>query len=263
LMLVVVVGTVLAKPTAATIDGNISDWSDATCYSDPGGADDESSPMRADITRFCIHVDSSYLYVLLTWDDTLPNGGGSSAGVRLDINDDMVYDYIILDTISRSGSTLVANQARVHTCTAGNCGNGGAVCDQGGSPTCSSLGVLEAVNNNSSDPFAHTSGCDGTNCTTQDAFVEMAIPWSVFGMAGPPSPQTFGNYGSFPSGPAQAPKDSTGSNGISCTPTGGCFISSPTAVTLLSNEAIAVRGPLAVSLVALLGLVTVLAVRKR
>lgn len=256
--------TVLASPGPATIDGNITDWSNTTCYADPGGGDDDSSPDRTDINRFCVYVDNTYLYILMAWDDTLPNGGESPAAIRLDFNDDSSYDYIILDSINRSGSTLVANRARVHTCIGGNCANGSNVCNQAGSPTCSSLGVLEAVSNNSSDPFSRPSAdCDGTNCNNLDAFVEMAIPWPVFGRSGPPSPQTFGNYGSFPAGPAQAPKDSTGSNGISCTPTGNCFISAPTVVSLRSTEVTTVRSSHAIFLIILLGLATILIAAKK
>jgi hypothetical protein len=263
LMVAAVVGVVFALPGPTTIDGNISDWLDTTCFADPGGGDDETAPMRADITRFCVYVDSGYLYVLMAWDDTLPNGGSSTAGVRLDINDDMIYDYIVLDTISRSGTVLTANKTHIHTCTAGDCSNGGSICDQAGTPTCSSLGVLEGVTNNSTDPFDHTaSGCSGPACEDFDAVVEIAIPWSAFGLSGPPAPQAFGNYGSYPSGPAQAPKDSNGTNGISCTPVGNCYISTPTAITLLSSEAVVTKGPLALLLVALAGVTTLWVARK-
>jgi hypothetical protein len=264
LMVTAVVGVAFALPGPTTIDGNPTDWLDSACFTDPGGGDDESSPIKADITRFCVYVDSSFLYVLMAWDDTLPAGGGSSAGLRLDIDADQVYDYIVLDTIDRSSGVLIADQTRIHSCTAGDCTNGGSVCNETGAVTCSSLGVLEAVDDSATDPFAHpASGCTGTSCETLDAFVEIAIPWSVFGLAGPPAPQAFGNYGSYPSGPAQAPKDSNGENGISCTPIGHCYISTPTAILLSSSEAVAIKGPLVVLLVAFVTVMTLWFARKR
>jgi hypothetical protein len=239
LLLLITTVIAFALPNSNTIDGDPSDWSDATCTIDPGGADDETDPLRADITQFCIHLDDSFLYIFMAWDDTLPEDGDSTAGVRVDITGNGTYDFIILDTITDSGGSLSAGQVRIDTCDDdGDCGNGDLTCDDGGTPTCSSQGVLEDADDESPDPFSHTGNvCDGTDCLDDDAFVEIAIPWDVLDIDDPPDPQTFGNFGSFPSGPAQNPEDGTGTDGISCLPNGTCFPSTPTAITLINLTA--------------------------
>ena len=61
----------------------------------------------------------------------------------------------------------------------------------------------------------------------------MAVPWTLLGYAGPPNPHLFGDYGSYPSGPAQDPKDAVANgDGIACQPDGICYVSTPTAVAM-------------------------------
>lgn len=256
-------GIVWALPDATSIDGDPGDWSDATCLIDEGGADDETSPTTADITEFCAHVDDDYIYVAMAWDHTAFTGGNAStAGTRLDVDADGLFDYNVLATL---GDTPVEIQGySIGSCDAtGACGNADDVCasDGGGGGPCT--GSLSAVSTLWQDPFGPTgrSGnvCNGDNCTSFDAFVELAIPWRLLGLTGPPNPHVFGDYGSYPSGPGQAPKDDVASgNGISCQPDGTCYVSTPTAITLagmnVAGEVSSWQWVVALAVVALLAL---------
>ncbi len=232
-----------ALPAFGTIDGNPADWSDATCFTDPGGVDDERSPHRADITEFCVHSDASYLYLLMAWDDTGFSGGtASTAGVRFDLNGDGVYDRFILATLDTEPISGLAYS--IGSCDGtGACNNANDICSSDGSGGGACTGAAGAANGNWDDPYDPTPGhgaggiCSGTNCRTQDAFVELAVPWNLFNMPGLGTPFIFGNFGSYPSGPAQGAKDDTGANGIACQPDGTCFVSTPTAITLASFSA--------------------------
>lgn len=236
-------GVVWALPTPASIDGDPGDWNDATCLVDEGGVDDETSPTRADITEFCAHVDTSNMYVAMAWDHTDFSGGNAStAGTRLDVDGDGLFDFIVLATLEHDSvsDSLAIQKYTVGSCdAAGACTNTDDVCSStgGGGGLCT--GALSATSALWDDPFDPTPGhgsgnvCGGANCTTHDAFVELAIPWSVLGLTGPPSPHVFGDYGSYPSGPGQGAKDAVSSgNGITCQPDGTCFVSTPTAVTI-------------------------------
>ena len=239
LLSLLVVGIAYALPTFATIDGNPSDWTNpsapATCAADPGGVDDEASPGRADITEFCVYLDSGYLYLMMAWDDTRFQQD-STAGTRVDVTGDGLYDFIILATQTKG--TSLAPEYSIGSCVAGVCNNADDVCSSTNTARPPCTGAAAARGMTWVDPFTHTTdNCDGTNCTTQDGFVELAIPWALLGYAAPPNPQTFGNYGSYPSGPGQGIKDDTGANGLACRPDGTCYYSTPTAVELIELKA--------------------------
>ncbi len=237
-LVLVAVYPVAAKPTFSSIDGLAADWSDTTCMVDGGGVDDEAAPVRADINQFCAHVDATYFYVAMAWDNTAFTGGNTStAGARLDIDGDGLFDFMALGTLA--GNPVSIQKYSIGSCPGGSCTNADDVCASDGSGGGPCTGALAAVSTAWDDPFDPTPGhgggspCGGTGCTTSDAFIELAVPWSVLGLSGPPNPHVFGDFGSYPSGPAQAPKDDiAGGNGISCTPAGFCWVSTPTAILL-------------------------------
>lgn len=70
-------GTAPVLAQGITIDGNFTDWAGKASLVDPGGADDEKTPSRADITEFRAYADSNGIYLLKAWDDTSFTGGGS------------------------------------------------------------------------------------------------------------------------------------------------------------------------------------------
>jgi hypothetical protein len=228
LLSLVVFGIAYALPTFPTIDGRPDDWLDAVCHIDPGGVDDETSPQRADVTEFCTHVDYQYMYMIMGYDDTYFKQN-STVGTRVEVTGDGLYDYIVVATLN---DNAVITRFSIGKCSAdGVCINQNDVFD---CPGTSCLGALAAAGQDWDDPFTHTgSVCEGTNCLTLDAFVEMAIPWELFGFINPEEPFVFGSFGSYPSGPAQAPKDDTGPNGIGCYLDGTCYPSTPTSVELI------------------------------
>lgn len=265
-LLVLTTGIVWALPDSTSIDGDPADWSDATCLVDGGGVDDESAPTRADITEFCAHVDATYMYVAMAWDHS-GFQNASTAGTRLDVDGDGIFDYSVLATLN--GDPAVIEGFAVGTCdTVGSCGNFDDICSSTGGVPCT--GALTAVSALWVDPFGPTGRtgnvCLGTDCTSYDAFVELALPWSLLGLSGPPNPHIFGDYGSYPSGPGQAPKDDVASgNGISCQPDGTCYVSGPTAITLGGMEVSAQTG-LMVPVLAVLGVLmgmTMVVMRRR
>jgi hypothetical protein len=247
-ILLLVTSVAWALPTPVTIDGSPADWSDATCVVDTGGADDETSPARADISEFCAHVDSQYVYVAMTWDNTgFTGGNASTAGSRVDVDADGVFDYFILATMA--GNPAAVSGYSIGLCDAsGACTNSDGVCSSTGSGGGPCTGTLAASGALWTDPFgpAGRGGnvCGGANCTSFDAFAELAFPWALLGLAGPPSPHVFGDYGSYPSGPAQAPKDTAADgSGIACDPQGVCWISTPTAISLSALDLTAGGNP--------------------
>ena len=180
----------------------------------------------------------------MAWDNTGFSGGNAStAGTRLDITGDGAFDFIILGSLESDPPTLKSYS--IGSCPGGACTNADDICSStgGGGGLCT--GALAAIGTTWDDPFDPTPGhgggnvCEGTNCTSQDAFLELAIPWSLLSLPGPPNPHVFGDFGSYPSGPAQAPKDTvnSGNNGITCLPDGTCYFSIPTAITLNTLEA--------------------------
>jgi hypothetical protein len=184
------------------------------------------------------------MYVAMAWDNTGFSGGNAStAGTRLDVDGDGLFDYIVLGTLNNDPATI--DEFSIGACDAsGACTNADDVCSSLGSGGGPCTGALAATSGTWDDPFDPAPGhagsnyCAGTNCGSQDAFIELAIPWTLVGLSGPPSPHVFGDYGSYPSGPAQAPKDVVANgSGIRCLPDGTCFVTTPTAITMASMSA--------------------------
>jgi hypothetical protein len=218
-----------------TIDGTFTDWAGKASLVDPGGADDETSPERADITEFRADSNSSGLYLLKAWDNTAFTGGqATTAGITLRTAGNAYYR--IYTTAQGTGSVPLSS-LDINSCTDSTCQSQTDVCNGSG---CS--GAQVGSGTSWTDPFSGRAspGCSGTNCGTQDTAVELYIPWSLIGGAPGDGQFIFLQFGSYPSGPAQAPKDNTGPNGIACRNTGGtfrCYLSDPTVVTLRSFEA--------------------------
>lgn len=221
------------------IDGTFADWAGKASLVDPGGADDETSPARADITEFRADSDSSGLYLLKAWDDTRFVGGQeSTAGITLRTAGNAYYR--IYTTVQGNPGSVPLSSLDINSCTDSTCASQSDVCDNTKGPTCT--GADAGSGTSWTDPFPGRTSpdCSGTNCGTQDTAVELYIPWSLIGGAPGDGQFIFLQFGSYPSGPAQAPKDDTGPNGIACRNTGGtfqCYPSDPTVVTLKSFEA--------------------------
>ncbi|UCF38663.1 MAG: hypothetical protein JSU96_07460, partial [Acidobacteriota bacterium] len=199
-----------------TIDGNSSEWLPLVSFTDVDGVDDESSPVTADITEFRVQPTSTALCVLMAWDDIFASGGTASrAAVDVDLTADGTSDYRV--SVAASGNTDPGDLIEVLSCTGGCVASTTIVCADGGSPADDCTSATAAKGLDWTDPFTHVSGCNGTNCTTLDTFVEMCVPWSYLGGTSPADGQVvFLNFGSFPSGSGGAPKDSAGANGLAC-----------------------------------------------
>ena len=233
-------GLVQVLPVLAqsiTIDGNFADWASIASFVDPGGADDEASPSRADITEFRADSASNGLYLLNTWDNTGFTGGqATTAGVTLRTAGNSYYR--IYTTAQGIPGSVPLSSLDINSCSDSTC--------QSQTDVCTGSGCSEAQAGSGTswiDPFSGRASpeCSGTNCGTQDTAVELYIPWSLIGGAPGDGQFVFLQFGSYPSGPAQAPKDDTGPNGIECRNTGGtfqCYPSTPTVVTLMSFGAL-------------------------
>lgn len=225
-----------------TIDGAFTDWAGKAAWVDPQGPDDENSPSRADITEFRADAVSNGLYLLMAWDDTAFSGGQTTtAGITLQMAGSAYYR--IYATAQGNPGSVPLSSLDINSCTNATCQNQTDICTGSG---CS--GAQTGSGTSWTDPFSGRSSpdCNGTNCATQDTAVEIYIPWSLVG--GTPGNGQFIllQLGSYPSGPAQAPKDSTGPNGIACRNNGGtfqCYPSTPTVVTLKSFSATSARNP--------------------
>lgn len=214
-----------------TIDGNFADWAGKASLVDPGGADDERSPARADITEFRADSDNGGLYLLKAWDDTGFSGGGATtAGITLRTAGNSYYR--IYTTAQGNPGSVPLSSLDINSCADSTCQNETDICNGSG---CS--GALAGSGTSWTDPFSGRASpdCSGTNCGTQDTAVELYIPWSLIGGAPGDSQFIFLQFSSYPSGPGQAPKDDTGPNGIACRNNGGtfqCYPSTPTVVML-------------------------------
>lgn len=239
IVLTVLLLTLAQVPVLAqgiTIDGNFADWAGKASLVDPDGADDEGSPQRADITEFCAYSDSNGLYLLKAWDNTGFTGGQESgAGITLRTAGNAYYR--IYTTAQGDPGSVPLSSLDINSCDDSTCKKQTDVC------TGSSCGGANAGSGTSwTDPFSGRASpeCNGTNCGTQDTAVELYIPWNLIGGAPGDSQFIFLQFGSYPSGSAQAPKDDTGPNGIACKNTGGtfqCYKSTPNAVTMKFVEA--------------------------
>lgn len=230
---------VLALSTMA-IDGSFTDWVGNASFVDPGGADDETSPSRADITEFRAFADSGGLYLLKAWDNSSFTGGqATTAGVTLRTAANAYYR--VYTTAQGNPGAVQLSTMDVNSCSDSTCSNQTDVCDGAGC-----TGGLLGSGTTWADPFTGRAspGCSGTNCGTLDTAVELYLPWALIGGAPGDGQFIFLQFGSFPSGPAQAPKDDTGTDGISCRNTNGsllCYSSSPTLVRLSNFRAAALE----------------------
>jgi len=234
-LITIIAALVLTMPVFAaviTIDGNFGDWAGSAGLSDPGGADDEKTPSRADITELRAESDSSGLYLLKAWDDTSFTGGQeTTAGVSVRGADNNVYR--IYTTAQGNPGTVPLSSLDMKSCTDETCASQTDICTDTGC-----TGAQAGSGATWTDPFASrpTPDCTGTNCDTLDTAVELFIPWNLIGGVPVSGESTvFIQFGSYPSGPGQAPKDDFGDFGITCLDNGesfDCYPSTPSIVKL-------------------------------
>lgn len=224
-----------AKPVTS-----IRDWGTSVCAVDNDGVDDINNNSATDITEFCIAADNDFYYVAMAIDDTRINGSNSDRiGVRIDMNGDQVFDYIVLADITGRSATL--KNLMVGSCDGdGVCNFTGNICN-GASCEAGLHPIMTGSGNNWPNPFSQPSDkCQGSACETNDTFVEFRIPWQFFPsldgngkISGPPTPFFFNEYNAFPSNGEAIlidQQDAQG-NGIACYGT-SCLSASPSAVEL-------------------------------
>jgi hypothetical protein len=226
---------------AATIvvDGVFSDWDGVAGIVDPGGADDETAPGRADITVFRATADSGGIFLLMAWDDTAFTGGGAStAGVTLRTSGG--ENFRVYATAQGNPGTGLLEDLNITSCSDSTCSSQSAVCGGTGCTGSELQGGNSLV-----DPYSGRidAACAGSSCGSMDTAVEMYIPWSLIGGVPAEGDTVFLRFGSYPSGPGQAPKDRGGENGFTCLNNAGtfdCYPSTPNAVTLSNFRAYSV-----------------------
>lgn len=231
-------GALLALPQSPQdMDGDHTDWtndSTVACFLDAGGVND-SNLKRADITEYCLHIDSSQtggLYLLMAVDDTEPKG--ADVRIVLDVNGDQTPDYSvenILDYTNNDG--LFIHGVSVSQCGDATCSLNSlnVLCDNSGATLCS--GTAEGYNNNWPSQFTSASNkCDGVDCVTDDGFIEMFVPWQWLG-GSPPASYIFALYYSAHSNGTEDTSTDSSGQGIGCN-SSGCYTSTPTAITLQS-----------------------------
>lgn len=231
ILLILAASTVFAQEV--TIDGNFDDWSDKVSAVDAGGPDDEKKPSYADINEFRAHADSKGLYLLKTWDDTAFQEK-STAGITLQISK---FTYRIYSTAQDIPGSVPLSSLIITLCTDATCAEQKEICsDKACSDALAGSGLWI-------DPFAAIRGpapdCSGEGCGKYDTAVELYIPWDLVSGIPKSGETIFLNFGSYPSGPAQAPQDDV-VYGIVCQnlkDSWKCFLTKPTAVTLSSFRA--------------------------
>lgn len=213
-----------------SIDGTFTDWVGHARYVDTGGADDETAPSRADITEFRAASDSGGVYLLKAWDDTRFSAA-TVAGITVRGADNNYYR--IYSTANGNPGSVPLSSLDINSCTDSTCGTQNDLCTGTG---CTS--ALAGSGTTWADPFAGraTPGCFGTNCGTLDTAVELYIPWNLIGGAPANGDTIFLQFGSYPAGPAQAAKDSSGPNGIMCLNNNGSFECHPSTPTSIGLE---------------------------
>lgn len=220
-----------------TIDGVFGDWAGTAGQVDIGSADDEASPARADITEYRIDATTTDALLLMAWDDTEFNGGNAStAGMSVKGANGTTYRIYV--TASGSPGSIAASSIVVERCSDSTCGSQTVVCDNATASPCA--GVASASGVTWIDPFATRSNprCSGASCGTRDTAVEIRMPWSLIGGLPGTGQYAFFQFGSYPSGPGQGPKDSVpmpSGNGVSCLIVQGqltCKPTTPTAIQL-------------------------------
>jgi len=241
---VVLIALVFAFPALATvspvIDGLYDDWIDKPQAVDLGGADDETAPARSDITVASAFTDRYGVYMLMAWDDSdFPGGNASTAGATLHVPSG---EYYRIYGTATAGGTVPPNTIEVYSCSDSTCSTQTPMCS---SEPCE--GVLAASSPPTlPDPFAGRTNpdCTGTNCGSVDTSVELFVPWDFVGGAPEEGLYTFFNFGSYPSGPGQGPKDDLGPIGVTCRLDDGtytCYVSDPSAVQAAGSSVAAGR----------------------
>jgi len=202
------------------------------------------------------------LYLLKAWDDTNFTGGQeTTAGITVQTAGGAYY-RIYTTAQSELKPPVPLSSLVIMRCIDADCTKQSDVCK---GEKC--RGALAGSATTWKDPFVDTrkqapdcSGTDGTDCGKYDTAVELYIPWELIGGAPGDKQTLFLNFGSYPSGPAQAPKDDAGRS-IACQNKDGvfrCFPVNPTAVTLSSFTARAEGAPDALAggmYLALIGLI--------
>lgn len=222
------------------IDGSFADWAGMTGLVDPGGADDETTPVRADITEFRANADTAGLFLAKAWDNTQVQ---PSTGAGITVRGADGNYYRVYSEAAGNPASVALSELQVDRCTTATCASTTLVCE-GAACTGAQVGSSTTW----TDPFAGRASpaCAGTDCGTLDTGAEFYIPWSLIGNAPTNGQTVFLQFLSYPTGPGAAPKDDTGSNGITCRNNNGvytCYISDPTAVTLSSLEATSAATP--------------------
>lgn len=238
LLVLLGVPTVMAQRISIIIDGNFDDWIGKVSAIDSGGPDDERSPSRADISEFRADADSKGLYLLKAWDDTAFGGGQeTTSGITLQMPNKQYY-RIYTTAQSKSQPPVPLSSLSIQICLDATCAKQKEICSGTG---CSN--ALAGSGTTWKDPFAdirkQAPDCSDKDCGMYDTAVELFIPWDLVGGVPTSGETVFLNFGSYPSGPAQAPKDDA-VYGIACQniqDVWKCFLSKPTAVTLASFHA--------------------------
>lgn len=234
-----------ANAATINIDGTFADWSGVARQIDGGGGDDVSSPEKADLTEYRVDASPTTLYLLMAWDNTSFTGGNAStAGITVKAANNIYYR--VYTTAENNPGSVAPSTLSIVQCGNASCNSQTPKCaDITGTSACT--GVQLASGTTWTDPFASRprAACTGPSCGLFDTAVELAIPWSTIGGAPQAGQYAFFQFNSYPSGPANAPKDDVpGSSnaGISCSVTNNglaCFPATPTAVDLVSFRTIA------------------------
>lgn len=235
LLVVIAVSAVFAR--GIEIDGKFDDWSDKVSAIDAGGPDDERKPSHADINEFRADANSKGLYLLKTWNDTFfTKEQEVTAGITLQTPNKEYYR--IYTTAQGEQGSVPLSSLNIKVCTDPTCKEQKDIC------TGTECHDAQAGSGTTwIDPFVdirrRAPDCNGNGCGKYDTAVELFIPWELLGKVPSVGETVFLNFGSYPSGPAQAPKDDV-VYGIACQNGGDawkCFLTKPTAVTLSSFRA--------------------------
>ena len=181
-------------------------------FADPGGADDELTPSRADITQFwAVPLTDQSLSIGMGIDDTGLIGGQSNrVGVNIQSGGETYRLYSVF-----AGSPAYVTEVSLYLCEDETCFKQEFVTNE-----------FEFSWDTLEDPWSSRANpdCYGTNCGTLDAVVWISIPFGFF-----EEPVKFYSYSSYPTGVAQAGKDLSDPSAIVCQD-GECVLVTPTAV---------------------------------
>lgn len=236
--LILLTGVPVVFAQGITIDGAFADWAGKAAVADSGGADDERAPSRADINEFRADADSGGLYLLKTWDNTTFTGGQeTTAGITIQTAAGAYY-RVYTTAQAKSDPPVQLASLQIKSCTDATCAKQNDVCNGSG---CSDAQADSGTtwNDYFADIRKQAPDCSGNSCGKYDTAVEIYVPWNLVGGAPESGQAIFLYFGSYPSGPAQAPKDDAG-EGIACQSDKGtwrCYPIHPTAVTFSSFSA--------------------------